>query len=65
MGPSQDDNLLGRCQDLTAALQGGVLISIKAVMNMAAHTAPGYIQEYVGVIQGRQPEVGTCFTNCE
>ncbi len=62
MGPSQHEARLGRCQDLTAALQGGVLISIKALTSMAAHTAPGYIQEYVRVIQGCQPEVGTCFT---
>lgn len=47
---------------MTAALQGGVLISIKTLTSMAAHTAPGYIQEYVRVVQGRQPEVGICFT---
>ncbi|KAL0020687.1 hypothetical protein WJX77_000534 [Trebouxia sp. C0004] len=38
------------------AAKDGVLISIKALMNMAAHTAPGYVQEYVHVSQGRQPE---------
>jgi len=62
MGPSQNDILLERCQDSTAALQGGALISIKALASVAAHTAPGYIQEYVRVTQSRQPEVGTCFT---
>ena len=62
MGPSQREARLGRFQDLSAALQGGVLISIMALASVAAHTAPGYIQEFVRVTQGRQSEVGTCFT---
>lgn len=62
MGRSQHEARLGRCQDLNAALQGGVLITIMALTSMAAHRAPGYVPEYVRVIQGRQPEVGTCFT---
>jgi hypothetical protein len=60
MGPSQREARLGRCQDLNAALQGGSLISIKALASRAAQTAPGYIHEFVRIHQGREPEVGIC-----
>ena len=62
MGLSQHEAWLGRCQGLNAALQGGSLISIKALASRAAQAAPGYIQEFVRVNQGRQPEVSICFT---
>ncbi|KAA6417106.1 MAG: hypothetical protein FRX49_03402 [Trebouxia sp. A1-2] len=46
------NDVLLSCQ----AAKGGVLITIMALTSMAAHRAPGYVPEYVRVIQGRQPE---------